>query len=160
MYDIKNSLQLENRDYDELNIMTNRVIDENVYLLFAWHTSGTKTERLVAFSALVKKFPEYKVFCYPETFLKENELKICQTNCDFVRRSAFYDLLNNYDEIRNCFNIEPDDVDTALDYVDWDGKRKIQPSKEEIDKIRETFVDIIDYADEIKRGLIYNGDEI
>lgn len=150
LFDVKNVVKLENRNYDELNTMANRIIEENLVDLLDKHINGTKTQQLSAYTALAKKFPEYKSFCYPETFLKENELYVCQENCDFVRRSAFYDMVNNYEEVQDFCKISQDEINTALVFVEWPPKVKSQPPKEEIDKIRETFTNFIDYLKNIK----------
>lgn len=156
MFDVKDVVKLENRDYSELNDMANRIIDESLLSLLNKHSDGTKTEQLSAFSALVKRFPEYKAFCYPETFLRENELYICKENCDFVRRSAFYDMVDKYEEIRDFVNIDIADIDTSLPFIDWPTTRKIQPSKDEIDEIHSTFTYFIDYVNELKIEIAEN----
>ena len=148
--DIKSILKMENRDYGELNDMANSIIDESVEELFKKHAYGTKTEQLNAFNALVKRFPEYKTFCYPETFLRDNELYICKENCDFVRRSAFYDLVNNYEEIRDYCGVELQDINTELPFIEFDKETMEQLSKDEIEALKEQHCNFIDYKNRLK----------
>ena len=156
MINVKEIVQLENRKYGELNDMANEILDESLLSLLDKHQNGTKTEQLSAFSALVKRYPEYKTFCYPETFLRENELFICEENCAFIRRSAFYDLVSNYDDIREFCDINPEKIDTALVFVDWQTKRKTQPDKETIAEIRNSFLYFIDYMNDLKIEIAKN----
>ncbi|MGN1227654.1 MAG: hypothetical protein ACI4TX_03330 [Christensenellales bacterium] len=156
--DIKDIVKLENRDYGELNDMANSIIDESLFSLLNMHINGSKREQLSAFTALVKKYPEYKIFCYPETFLRENELYICKENCDFVRRSAFYDMVSNYEDVQEFCDIEPVDIDTGLIFIDWQDEKMKQPSKEEIEAIRENFVNFIDYMNRLKVEIASNKD--
>lgn len=147
---IKAILKMENRDYGELNDMANSIIDESVEDLLKKHAYGTKTEQLNAFNALVKRFPEYKTFCYPETFLRDNELYICKENCDYVRRSAFYDMVNNYEEISEYCGLELQDISTDLPFVEFDSETMKQLSKEEIEALKEQHCNFIDYKNRLK----------
>lgn len=148
--DIKSILKMENRGYGELNDMANSIIDESVEELLKKHAYGTKTEQLNAFNALVKRFPEYKTFCYPETFLRENELYICKENCDYVRRSAFFDMINNYEEVRDYCDIALEDIDTELPFIEFDKYTMEQLSKEEIEALKEQHCNFIDYKNRLK----------
>lgn len=147
--DIKGILKLEKRKYGDLNDMANDIMNQDIETLLIKHSQGTKTEQLTSFSALVKKFPEYKIFCYPETFLRDNELLICKENCDFVRRSAFYDMVNNYDEVREFVCVDAEEIDTALPFYDWEDEKMRQPSKDEIELIREQYASFIDYKNRL-----------
>lgn len=149
---IKEIVKLEDRDYDELNTMANRIIDEDLATLFSEHIYGGKREQINAYLALAKKFPEYKMFCYPETFLKDNDLFVCAENCDFVRRSAVYDMVVNYEEVRDFVEINPNDIATDLVFVEWEGKKK-QPDKESIELIRMNYVDFLEYIKELKQEI-------